>query len=112
VRAPAGGLSSTNGPLAAVIPFDKIKLSYSKEPPENGAHGRVVRVVFTGVAFLVYVDVVGGSEFKISARAEEIATFDPPLRPEAPVTLAWHPQDVMLVRDDDVPPPVGGTTAA
>jgi ABC-type Fe3+/spermidine/putrescine transport system ATPase subunit len=103
VKAPGRGI---DGPVAAVVPVDKIALSSSGA---GDARGRVVRVVFTGVAFLVYVDVAGGLEFKVSAGADEVAAFDPPLEPGREVVLSWRPEDVILTRDDDAPTPAAPT---
>ena len=103
VKAPARGLASDE-PIAAVIPVDKIELSSARHAEASGARGRVVRVVFTGAAFLVYVDVAGGLEFRVSASAEEVEAFDPPLEPGREVVLNWRPDDVILTRDDDAPP--------
>jgi ABC-type Fe3+/spermidine/putrescine transport system ATPase subunit len=102
VRAPSHGFPNDT-PVAAVIPVDKIELSYSGNTDISGARGRVVRVVFTGAAFLIYVDVAGGREFKVSASVEKVETFDPPLEPGREVALTWRPDDVILTKDDDAP---------
>jgi ABC transporter len=61
--------------LAAVIPADKIRLSWSASGSIERAHtsGAITRVVFTGTTFLVHVRVAEDIEIKASMTAQDAA---------------------------------------
>jgi ABC-type Fe3+/spermidine/putrescine transport system ATPase subunit len=95
--------------VAAVIPPDKIRIADEQQDGANAVRGRISRVVFTGTSFRVYVALAQGDELELTVSAGELERGKRPLEPGRAVTLAWRPEDVILVRDDGDASPANGS---
>lgn len=95
-----------SGPLAAVLPPDRISL-HAPDGSGDGPTGWIDRVVFTGSVFDVHVQVGGELELRVSLTIADMAAMGERAQAGAEVRLRWAPEDVIFVEDDqDVKPGV------
>ena len=88
------------GPLAAVIPADKVRIiPTGSAQGDPQASGTISRAVFTGAGVVIYIRVGAKLELKASLSADQLRPPGPALNPGAPVALAWDPKDVIVVDD-------------
>jgi ABC-type Fe3+/spermidine/putrescine transport system ATPase subunit len=101
LRGPAPA-SLNGGPLAGVLPPDRIKLARAASPPGDagGAAGVIERTTFTGSFFDCHVRVGSGLELRVSLTDAEIASLGGLPSSGTEVVATWQPDDVIFVADD------------
>ena len=91
-----------SGPLAAVLPPDRIQLAAPQAPVGDGDPiGRIERVVFTGSVFDAHVRLSDELTVRVSLTIAEMAALGDQAREGAEVRLTWAPEDVIFVEDAD-----------
>jgi ABC-type Fe3+/spermidine/putrescine transport system ATPase subunit len=107
VRGPAPAWLNGSGPVAAVLPHDRVVVRPCEASTSSGPErivGRVDRVVFTGSVFDVYAVVGNGFEVRAATSiGDQGAAVLERLTPGAAVELAWRAEDVVFVEDSGAP---------
>jgi spermidine/putrescine transport system ATP-binding protein len=99
VRAPAAS-TAIAGPVAAVIPADKVRIRQGDRVEGHvQASGVINRVTFTGLNVVVFVRVGAALEMRALLSGDQVSAFGATLHQETRVTLAWDPKDVLFVSD-------------
>jgi len=99
VRAPAPS-TAVAGPVAAVIPADKVRIRQADRADGHvQASGVITRVTFTGVNVVVFVRVGAVLAMRALLSGDQMSALGATLHPGTSVALTWDPKDVLLVDD-------------
>jgi ABC-type Fe3+/spermidine/putrescine transport system ATPase subunit len=91
--------------ISAMLPRNRIKVSSLNSGRQDGVHGTIERLVFTGSIFNLHVRVGAELEIRAAVTIEEAARLgEENLSPGAIVELHWRPEDIVFVEDLDVVP--------
>ncbi len=103
LRGPMGNASMNGGPVAGVLPPDRIKVEAGAAGQANdgdSARGHIERTTFTGSFFDCHIRIGDDLVLKASLTDSEIAALGGIPEPGTSVVASWRPEDVIFVRDD------------
>jgi ABC-type Fe3+/spermidine/putrescine transport system ATPase subunit len=103
LRGPAPA-SMNGGPLAGVLPPDRVKLVRAGDPPRDrdGTAGVIERTTFTGSFFDCHVRVGSDLELRASLTDADLEAFGGLPTSGTEVVASWDPNDVIFVADDQL----------
>jgi ABC-type Fe3+/spermidine/putrescine transport system ATPase subunit len=103
LRGPAPATNGS-GPMAALIPHDRVRVLPGGAAGDGGpigATGTVERALFTGSVFDITVRIGASLELRAAVSPDEVAAGGAEsFAVGRPVSLSWRPEDIVFVEDD------------